>query len=147
MKKDVESFVKQCEIYQKAKHELCKYPGLLQPLPIPQHSWTDISIDFIEGLPTSYGYLVILVVVDRFKYNHFFLLFLDNIVKLHGVPSSIVCDRDKIFTSTFWSELFKLLHTNTKLSSAYHPQIDGQTERVNQYLEMFLRCVVQLTPK
>jgi hypothetical protein len=73
MKKDVESFIKQCEVCQKAKHELCKYSGLLQPLPIPQYSWTDISMYFIEGLPVSYGYSVILVVVDRFtKYSHFF---------------------------------------------------------------------------
>jgi hypothetical protein len=114
MKKDVEAFVKQCEICQNAKHELCKYPGLLQPLPVPQHSWADISMDFIEGLPNSHGYSVLLVVVDKFtKYSHFLplkhpfsatsvaQLFLDNVVKLHGVLRSIVCDIDKKFTSTF----------------------------------------------
>jgi hypothetical protein len=74
MKPDVESFVKQCLVCQRAKHELCKYPGLLQPLPIPQHSWTDIFMDFIEGLPVSHGYSFILVVADRFtKYSRFFL--------------------------------------------------------------------------
>jgi hypothetical protein len=100
------------------------------------------------------------VVVDRFtKYDHFFALkhpfsdasvaqlFLDNIVKLHGVLKTIVSNRDKLFTSNFWTELFKLLQTGLKFRSAYHPQIDGQTERVNQCLEMFLRCDVQLTPK
>jgi hypothetical protein len=160
MQQDVQSFVQQCEVCQKAKHELCKYPELLQPLPIPLSSWTDLSMDFIEGLPSSHGYSVILVVVDRLiKYRHFFRIkhpytaasiaqvFLDNVVKLHGIPHSIVCDRDKVFTSVFWIELFKLLKTELKLSSAYHPQTDGQTERVNQCLEMYLRCSVQASSK
>jgi hypothetical protein len=155
MKAEVESFVKQCEVCQKVKHELCKYLGLLQPLPIPNHSWTDISMEFIEGLPNSHGFFVIFVVIDRFtKYGQFILakhpfstasiaqLFLDSIVKLHGVPSSIVSDRDKVFTNSFWTELFKLLRTDLKLSSTYHPQSDGQTERVNRCIEMFLRCSV-----
>jgi hypothetical protein len=73
MKQDVQNFIKQCVVCQMAKHELCKYPSLLQPLPIPQSSWTDLSIDFIEGLPPSNGLLVILVVVYRFtKYGNFF---------------------------------------------------------------------------
>jgi hypothetical protein len=101
-----------------------------------------------------------MVVVDRFsKYSHFFPLkhpyttssvsqvFLDNIVKLYGVPRSIISDRDRVFTSSFWTEVFKLLQTKLKIGSAYHPQTDGQTERVNQCLEMFLRCSVQDTPK
>jgi hypothetical protein len=102
MKHDVHNFVQQCAIFQHAKHELCKYPELLQPLPTPQHSWTYISMDFIEGLPNSNGFLVILVVVDRFtKYNHFLpnkhpytapsivQIFLDNVVKLNGIPMSL----------------------------------------------------------
>jgi hypothetical protein len=117
-------------------------------------------MDFIEGLPSPAGYTIVLVIVVRFtKYNHFFLIkhpystasiaqvFSDNIVKLHGVPKTIVCDKDIIFTSGFWTELFKLLKTDLKLSNAYHPQTDGQTERVNQCLEMFLRCSVHETPK
>jgi hypothetical protein len=112
-------------------------------------------MDFIEGLPLSNGFSAILVVVDRFtKYSHFVPIkhpylvasiaqvFMDHIVKLHGIPKSIVCDHDKVFTSLFWIELFKLLKTGLKLSSAYHPQTDGQTERVNQCLEMFLRCAI-----
>jgi hypothetical protein len=110
MKQVVDSFVKQCGVCQQAKHELCKYPILLHPLPIPKLSWTDLSMDFIEALPSSNGYKTILVIVDRFtKYSHFFRLkhpfsvasiaqlFLDNIIKLHGVPKSIVSDMDKIF--------------------------------------------------
>jgi hypothetical protein len=114
LKQEVDSFVKQCAICQQAKHELCKYPGLLQPLPIPEQSWIDLSMDIIEGLPSSNSYSVILVVVDRLtKYINFFAvkhpfstatiteLFLDNVVKLHGIPMSIVSDRDKVFASSF----------------------------------------------
>lgn len=98
------------------------YPDLLQPLEVPDQAWTHISMDFIKGLPESEGKNVILVVIDRFsKYTHYIALahpytapsvakiFLDNIVKLHGKPLSIVTDRDLIFTNLFWKELFKLM--------------------------------------
>ena len=116
-------------------------------------------MDFIEGLPKSQGSSVIMVVVDRLtKFAHFVpvkhpytasaivQLFLDNIVKLHGLPQSIVSDWDTIFVSAFWRELFKLYKVNLLMSTTYHPQTDGQTERVNQCLEMFLRCAVQDAP-
>ena len=117
-------------------------------------------MDFIEGLPKSNGYSVIMVVVDRLtKFAHFVAvkhpytastiaqLFMDNIVKLHGLPNSIVSDRDTIFVSAFWKELFKLYRVNLQLSTAYHPQSDGQIERVNQCLELYLRCAIQDSPK
>lgn len=117
---------------------------MLSPLPIPSGAWQDILMDFIEGLPKVNGYSVIYVVVDRFtKYSHFIpikhpynaqsvaLVFFDNIVKLHGLPKTIVSDRDKAFTSNFWQALFDIMKTKLQLSSAYHPQTDGQTERVN----------------
>lgn len=117
-------------------------------------------MDFIEGLPKSEGYSVILVVVDRLtKYAHFIpikhpytaatiaQIFLDNIVKLHGLPASIVTDRDTIFVSQFWKALFKLYKVDLQLSISYHPQTDGQLERVNQCLEMYLRCAVHDSPK
>jgi transposase InsO family protein len=111
-------------------------------------------MDFVEGLPKSKGVFVILVIVDRFtKYGHFVPIkhpytaktiakaVFDNVVKLHGLPKTIVSDRDKVFTSVFWKELFSLMVTQLIMSSAYHPQTDGQTERVNQCLEM--NCDVQ----
>jgi hypothetical protein len=156
MKAAVEDFVRQCNVCQHAKHINTAPAGLLQPMPIPTGAWRDITMDFITGLPKSEGFDVILVVVDRFtKYSHFVPLkhpftapvvaraFVDNIVKLHGMPHSITSDRDCIFTSIFWKRLFEALGTKLQYTTAYHPQTDGQSERVNQCLEMFLRCMVQ----
>jgi hypothetical protein len=73
-------------------------------------------------------------------------VFLDNVVNLHGLPKSIVSDRDKVFTSAFWTTLFGLLNIKLQLSTTYYPQIDGQTQRLNQCPKMYLRCVVSSTP-
>lgn len=117
-------------------------------------------MDFITGLPNSFGYTVIMVVIDRLsKYNHFLPLktdyssksvadtFMKNVVKHHGVPKSIVFDRDKVFISSFWRELFKLQGTALAMTSAYHPQSDGQSEALNKCLEMYLRCLTFQNPK
>jgi len=159
MKQAVESYIKQCDVCQHAKHSNTHPAFLLQPLPLPQGVWMDLSMDFLEGLPRSQGYNVIFVVVDKLtKYAHFMAvkhpyttasiaqLFMDNVVRLHGLPQSIVSDRDTIFVSAFWKELFKLYRVKLALSTAYHPQSDGQIERINQCLEMYLRCSVQDAP-
>ena len=151
MKADIKQFVVECETCQRQKGETVASPRLLQPLAIPEEVWTDISMDFIDGLPPSQGKTTILVVVDRLtKYAHFYPLahldiaiivaqvFVDNIVKLHGIPQSIVSDRDKVFTSNFWKELFRLQGTQLSMSTAYHPQTDEQTEVVNRCLENYL---------
>jgi hypothetical protein len=119
LKVDVENFVWQCATCQQAKHQRIHPAGLLQPLPMPSGASQDISMDFIEGLPKSEGANSILVIVDKFtKYVHFVplthpftakqvaMVVLDMVVSLHGMPKSIVIDRDRIFTSSFWKELF-----------------------------------------
>ena len=129
-------------------------PGLLQPLPIPFAPFIDISMDFIDGLPKSEGKEVIMVVVDRFsKYAHCMALshpysapmvakvFMENVYKLHGLPASITSDRDPVFLSRFWKELFSIQGVNLHYSTAYHPQKDGQTEIVNKGIKHYLRCM------
>jgi hypothetical protein len=144
-----------CSICKQAKSEHSKLPGTLQPLPVPDQAWNIISMDFIEGLPKSKQFNTILVVIDKLtKYAHFIPLthpytalsvaqqFMAHVYKLHGLPTVIISDRDKIFTSNLWQELFKLTDTTLNMSSAYHPQIDGQSEQLNQCLETYLRCMV-----
>ncbi|KAD3640318.1 hypothetical protein E3N88_29541 [Mikania micrantha] len=115
--------------------------------------YEDISLDFIVGLPVSHRVDTIFVVVDRLsKYAHFlplkhpFTAKAVERVRLHGFPHSIVSDRDTIFLSNFWQELFRLGHTSLKMSTSYDPQTDGQTEVVNRCLEAYLRCIAHEQP-
>lgn len=117
---------------------------MIQPLAIPDQGWEDATIDFSEGLPTSQGKNAIMVVVDWLsKYDHFLMLtlpyttnkvttmYVEGIVKLHGMSSSIVSDWDTIFMSLFWKEYFKLQGTQLRTDTTYHPQTNGQMKVVN----------------
>ena len=131
--------------------------GLLQPIPLPDRRWQQITIDFITGIPTTtnYEYDMIMVVVDRLsKYAHFIpcyttcsakdiaWYYYNNIVRLHGVPEAIISDRDVRFNNEFWKSLCQQLGTEIRLTSAFHPEADGQTERVNRVLIELLRSMV-----
>jgi hypothetical protein len=130
----VRDYIKCCITSQRNKAEHLHPAGLLQPLEVPSAVWSDIVMDFVEGFPRVGGKSVVLTVVDRFsKYAHFIALahpyttisvaqaFFDNTVRLHVFPCSIVSDRDPVFTSTLWSELFTLARVTLCLSTAFHP--------------------------
>jgi hypothetical protein len=151
----IQQYVKSCDICARGKAVRHRPYGLLEPLPIPSRHWQSISMDFITDLPVSAGHDSILVVVDRLsKMAHFVpcskditseqtaSLVFQHIVRLHGLPDNIVSDRGPQFAARFWSHLFQQLGTSINLSSAFHPQTDGQSERVNQVLEQYLRCII-----
>src|SRR6185369_14199545 len=157
MKREIAKYVSECDTCQRVKASHLKVAGLLQLLPIPSWKWEDISMDFIVGLPnTSQKHDSIWVIVDRLTKTAHFIpvhttytakkyaeIYLDRIVCLHGVPKTIISDRGTQFVARFWKQLQASLGTKLIRSSAYHPQTDGQTERVNQILEDMLRaCVI-----
>ena len=159
MRGDVSTYVANCFECQCTKYETKKKPGLLCPLPVPHQPWEDLSLDFIMGLPPYQGNTVILVVLDQFsKGVHLGMLpaahtahavaslFLTIVVKIHGQPRSLVSDRDPLFLSKFWQELFRMSGTQLRMSSAYHPQSDGQTEVINRVIEQYLRAFVHRKP-
>jgi hypothetical protein len=160
LNEDVLTQVQQCDICQLNKGEHVLTLGLLEPLPIPNGAWKIITMDFVCGMPKSEGKEIILVVIDKLiKYCHLLALshpfkamqvvelFLDTIYKLHGLPQKIVINGDPIFTSQFWRELMSRLDIKLNFSTAYHPQTDRQSERLNQCVEMYLRCMVFEHPK
>ena len=146
MKREVAKYVSECDICHKVKASHLKPAGILQPLSIPEWKWEDISMDFIVGLPrTQKGYDSIWVVVDRLTKSAHFIpvstrystkryaeLYVERILCLHGIPKTIISDRGSQFTARFWEQLHTCLGTRVIRSSAYHPQTDGQTERINQ---------------
>ncbi|XP_071901035.1 uncharacterized protein [Coffea arabica] len=156
MRSDVERHIERCVTCHQAKSKVHPY-GLYTPLPIPHEPWVDLSMDFVLGLPrTRKGHDSIYVVVDRFsKMAHFIPchktddakhvadLFFREIVRLHGMPRTIVSDRDAKFLSYFWKTLWCKLGTKLLFSTSSHPQTDGQTEVVNRTLSTLLRAIIK----
>jgi len=158
MRKEVAGYMAKCRICQQVKGEHRKPARLLQPLPIPEWKWEMITMDFVSGLPRGKrGNDAIWVIVDRLTKSALFLpvkmtdpvnklvkIYVNEVVRLHGVPISIVSDQDPRFTSRLWSSIQCALGTNLSISTAFHPQTDGQSERVIQILKDLLRvCALE----
>jgi hypothetical protein len=139
MKREIAKYVSECDTYQRVRTSHLKVSGTLQPLPIPSWKWEDISMDFIVGLPNaSQKYDSIWVIIYRLTKTAHFLpvhttytakkyveVYLDQIIRLHGVPKTIISDRGAEFIACFWEQLQSSLGTKLIRSSAYHPQTDG----------------------
>jgi len=155
MSRYIGQYVKTCDPCLRTKIQRRRPTGELHPLPTPENRWDVISVDFIVELPDSHGYDAVMNVVDSVgKRAHFIpttttitalgaaRLFLHNVWKLHGLPRRVVSDRGPQFVAEFTRELYRLLGITLSTTTAYHPQADGQTERVNQELEQYLRVFV-----
>ncbi len=156
---DTRAFVTACTVCARGKSSHLPPAGLLCPLPIPGRPWSHIALDFVTGLPPSQGNSTILTIVDRFsKAVHFVPLpklptaletaelLVQHVFCLHGIPLDIVSDRGPQFISQVWKSFCQALGASVSLSSGFHPQTNGQTERTNQDLEAALRCVVARNP-
>jgi hypothetical protein len=154
--RDTKQYIATCESCQWNKHSNQRPAGLMQPLPTPGQRWDTVTMDFIVQLPqTPRGFDAITVFVDKLSKQVHFVpsktkdtasdvarIFFDNVFRLHGMPTTIVSDRDSKFTSRFWKELHRLMDVKLAMSTAFHPQTDGQTEKANQTLESILRAFV-----
>jgi hypothetical protein len=160
MKKEIVEYIAKCLECQKVKAEHRHPVGLMHPLPIPEWKWGIVTIYFITKLPrTRKQHDSIMVVVDKItKATHFIPvklthketnvvdIYMREIDRLHGIPKTIVSDRDPKFTSNLWKELFKGFRTNLNFSTNYHLEFDGKIERVNQVIEDMLRMYVMDKP-
>uniref|UniRef100_A0A146SAR5 Gypsy retrotransposon integrase-like protein 1 n=1 Tax=Fundulus heteroclitus TaxID=8078 RepID=A0A146SAR5_FUNHE len=157
--RDVKDFVSACPLCTQAKVSRRPPSGLLRPLPVPSRPWSCLSMDFVTGLPSSEGNTVILTIVDRFsKMVHLVplpklpsakemgLILAREVFRLHGLPSDIVSDRGPQFVARYWREFCAMLGISVSLSSGFHPQTDGQTERINQEVETKLRLFCRSDP-
>ncbi|KAI2652463.1 Transposon Tf2-8 polyprotein [Labeo rohita] len=150
--KDVTTYVKACSLCAQSKTPKELPSGLLHPLPIPQRPWSHLSIDFVTDLPLSNEFTTILVTIDRFSEScrliplkglptamETALALFHNVFRIYGLPEDIVSDRGTQFTSQVWKEFCKQLDINVSLTSGYHPQANGQVERLNQEIGRYLR--------
>ncbi|KAH0602908.1 uncharacterized protein H6S33_008558 [Morchella sextelata] len=155
MRNYIARYVRNCHTCQRIKPNTHGKRGVLRSLPIPEQPWQEVSMDFFTGLPESEGYDVIMVVVDRLtKMRHLLpcnttvnsedvaQLYLRNIWKLHGLPTHVTSDRGAQFTAKFWKALCKHLDIEARMSTAFHPETDGQIERLNAVMEQYLRGYV-----
>jgi len=160
MKRSITEYMAASPVCQQNKYIVSSSQRLLQPLPILEIIWEELSMDFIVKLPKSNGFDAIMVVVDRLsKYGRFIPLkhpysarlvaeiFMKEVVRLHGVPVSIISDRDLLFMSLFWKVMFKLHETTIKMSTSYHPESDGQTKVINRIVETYLHYFCLEQPK
>jgi hypothetical protein len=162
MKNEVVDFIATCLKCQKVKNEHIHPAGLVQYFPIPELKWEVVTMNFITKLPrTSKQHNSIMVVVEKLTKVARFIpvksghketdiaeIYIHEIAKLHGVPKTIVSDGDSNFTLNFWKGLFKGFGTSLNFSITYHPETDGQTERVNRVIEDILRmCVIDKPSK
>lgn len=156
----MQDYICDCAVCQRNKTSHLQPSGLLQPLPVPTLTWSDLTMDFIEALPWVNNKMVILTVVDCLSKAVQFIplghpytvttvawAFFDEVVRLHDMPSSIVSDQDPVFTSNLWHELFRLSETKLQMSSTFHPQSDGQSEAANKIIVMYLQCLTGDRPK
>ena len=153
MRGEVEQYLRNCHMCKQAKASWNAYNGLLQPLPMPERPWVDLTIDFVVGLPKSQGYDAILMVVDQLSKERHYIpctedngtdaeatvaMFLRHVWCYHGLPISLTSDRGSQFASKMWNSLCKLLGIKARLSTAGHPETDEQSKIANQEMERYL---------
>ena len=154
---DVKKLIDSCKNCQANKSTRLKYQGLLHTLPVPDRPWQSIAMDFMGPLPISEGYTMIWVIIDRLTSmthivpikdtitaNELAYKFLDEVVRLHGLPESIVSDRDTKFTSAFWTQVHEAIGVELKMSTSFHQQTDGMSERAIQTITQILRSKINI---
>jgi hypothetical protein len=152
MTRTISQYLRNCLICLRSKPSHHSPQGLLKPMSVPQERWKDISVDFIVGLPLCEGRNAIATIVDRFTKRRHFIpchdsidgrafaqLYIDQVYRLHGLSDNIVTDRGPQFNSDFWRQVCKALGLKPRMSTAYHPQTDGQSEIANAGVEQYLR--------
>ena len=151
---DIRRLIRNCDVCGRNKVWRDKKQGFLKPLPIPSRIWSEISIDFVVDLPQSEGCRNLLVITDRLGKGVILEpcnsmdaeavaeIFIRRFYRQHGLPAAIVSDRGRQFVNILWKRICKIFGIERRLSTVYHPQIDGATERMNQTVKTFLRIYI-----